>query len=158
MSHIPVNHPLRSFYRFLAALAGLYILIFGVVAFTRTKSFPAFSQSETAWALGLRANLGFAIISIIAGAILVVSALLGRNIDHFINIWGGLAFMLIGILMLALLESNANFFAFSMVNVIVSFVVGTVLFTAGLYGKTGTREDAIREDAVRHYVTPADHA
>ena len=32
---------------------------------------PPFSQSpnDNAWALGLRANLGFAIISIVAGAI-----------------------------------------------------------------------------------------
>jgi uncharacterized protein DUF4383 len=153
MSHIPVNHPLRSFYRFLAALAGLYILIFGIVAFTMTKSFPAFSQTHTAWALGLRANLAFSIISIIAGAVIVVSALLGRNIDYFINIWGGVGFMLVGILMLLLINTSANFFAFSVVNVIISFIIGVVLFTAGLYGKTGSREDAMHEDALRHSTT-----
>jgi hypothetical protein len=158
MSHIPVNHPLRSFYRFLAALAGLYILVFGVVAFTKTKGFPAFSQTHTAWALGIRANLAFSIISILVGAVLIVGALLGRNIDHFINIWGGGAFMIIGILMLLLMETSANFFAFSMANVIVSFVIGCVLLLAGLYGKTGTREQAIHEEDVRHSVMPPDRA
>jgi Domain of unknown function (DUF4383) len=158
MSHIPVNHPLRSFYRFLAVLAGLYILVFGVVAFTKTKDFPGFSQTETAWALGLRSNLAFAIVSIIAGAVVIVGALLGRNIDHFINIWGGLAFMFFGVLLLALLDSDANFFAFSMANVIVSFIIGVVLFTAGLYGRTGSSDLAAHEDAMRHSVVQRDHA
>jgi hypothetical protein len=150
MSHIPVNHPLRSFYRLLAGLAGLYILIFGIVGVTKTKGFPAFSQTQTAMSLGLRCNLGFAIISIIAGAIILVSALLGRNIDHFINIYGGIGFMLAGILLLGLLETNANFFAFTIWNVVASFLIGLTLFSAGLYGKTGTPQDAEAEEAYRH--------
>lgn len=158
MSHIPVNHPLRGFYRFLAALAGLYILVFGVVAFIKAKDFPAFSQTQTVRALGLHANLAFGVTSIVAGAVLLVGALLGRNIDRFINLWGGIAFMVVGILMLLLMETDANFFAFTMANVIVSFLVGTLLFAAGLYGKISTAEQALREDEMRHTLTPQGQA
>lgn len=158
MSHIPVNHPLRGFYRFLAALAGLYILVFGVVAFIKAKDFPAFSQTQTVRALGLHANLAFGVTSIVAGAVLLVGALLGRNIDRFINLWGGIAFMVVGILMLLLMETDANFFAFTMANVIVSFLVGTLLFAAGLYGKIGVAEQAPREDEARHTLTPQGQA
>jgi len=139
MSHIPVNHPLRTFYRFLAVLAGLYVLAFGIVAFSQTHGDSMFgtSASDHAWALGLRANSGFALISIVAGIIIVLCALVGRNIDRVVNIWGGLAFMVVGMAMLLLMQTNANFLAFSMSNVVASFLVGIVLFSAGLYAKTG---------------------
>jgi uncharacterized membrane protein len=141
---------MRTFYRFLAVLAGLYILVFGVVAFAKTRNYGAFSQDHLRWALGLRGNMGFALISIVAGAIIVVCAVIGRNIDRFINIVGGIAFMVMGILMLILIRTDANFLGFSMVNCIVSFLIGSVLFAAGLYGKTGTAADAAAEEAVRH--------
>ncbi len=150
MLHTPINHPLRGFYRFLAGLAGLYILVFGVVAFTRTKGEPLFSQDHLSWALGLRSNLAFAILSIIAGAVILVAALIGRNLDHFIYLWGGVAFMLMGIVMMLLLESDANFLGFSMANCIVSFIIGSVLLTAGLYTKSGTSEQAADEEVYRH--------
>jgi hypothetical protein len=150
MAHTPINHPLRGFYRFLSALAGLYVLVFGVVAFTKTKGDPLFSQDHLAWALGLRSNLAFAILSIIAGAVILVAALLGRNIDHFVFLWGGGGFMIVGILMLALLESDSNFLGFSMSNCIVSFLIGAILVTAGLYTKTGTPDQAADEETFRH--------
>lgn len=150
MSHIPINHPMRTFYRFLSALVGLYVLVFGVVALARTKGTPAFSQDHLSWALGLRSNLGFAVISIVVGAIILVSALIGRNIDHFVNVGGGIFFMVAGMLMMVLMETNANFLGFSMANCIASFVIGTVLLAAGLYGKTGSAEDAVAEELARH--------
>ncbi len=144
MSHIPVNHPLRSFYRFLAALAGLYVLVFGIVAFAKTSGngVGAFSQSHLQWALGLRANAGFAIISIVAGAVIVVAAVIGRNVDRYINVAGGLFFMVVGMGMMLLMRTDANFLGFSMANSIASFLIGTVLFAAGLYGKTESRKVA----------------
>ncbi len=156
-SHIPINHPLRPFYRFLAILAGLYVLIFGIVAFSRTRNFSAFSQdaNQHAWALGLRANLGFAIISIIAGAVVLVSAVIGRNFDRWVNIVGGLGFMVAGLGSLLLLQTNANFLAFSVANCVASFIIGTVLFAAGLYGKVGTAEQAQAFEAARHEPQPA---
>jgi hypothetical protein len=151
MSHIPVNHPMRTFYRTLAALTGLYILVFGVVAFSKTKGDAAFDQHNLVWALGLRANMAFAVMSIAAGAVILVCTLIGRNIDRAINFVGGIAFMVVGMLMLALLRTDANFLGFSMTNVVVSFIIGTVLFAAGLYGKAGSAEQAAAEEHFRHH-------
>jgi hypothetical protein len=158
-SHIPVNHPMRPFYRFLSVLAGLYVLIFGIVAFTKARNMTAFSQShdQNVWALGLRSNLGFAIISIIAGAIILVCAVIGRNIDRWVNIVGGLFFMVVGLAMLLLLQTNANFLTFSMSNCVASFIIGTVLFSAGLYGKTGSEAEAHAVEAARRGPTATGH-
>jgi hypothetical protein len=60
-------------------------------------------------------------------------------------------FTFVGLLMLALLQTNANFLGFSMVNCIVSFVLGMVVFAAGLYGKTGSETDVAAEEAFRHH-------
>jgi hypothetical protein len=156
-SHIPTNHPMRPFYRFLAILAGLYILIFGIVAFSRTRGMAAFSQAQGqhAWALGLRSNLGFALISIVAGAIIIVCTIIGRNLDRWVNIVGGLAFMAIGLAMLLLLQTDANFLMFSMSNCVASFIIGTVLFSAGLYGKVGSEAEARAIESERHNPQPA---
>jgi hypothetical protein len=150
MSHIPINHPLRSFYRVLAVLAGIYVLVFGIVAFARTKGTALFGQDDLVWALGLRSNLGFALLSIVAGAIIIVAAVIGRNIDRFVFIWGGIAFMAIGMLSLILIRTDANFLGFSLVNCIVSMLIGAVLYSAGLYSRTGTDEEAEAEELVRH--------
>lgn len=151
MSHIPVNHPLRTLYRFLAAVAGLYILVFGVVLFGKTNGNAVFDQNNVVSALGLQGNMGFAVLSIAAGAVILVCTLIGRNIDRAINMVGGIAFMTVGILMLCLLRTDANFLGFSMTNVVVSFVIGVLLFAAGLYGKTGSAEQAAAEEHARHH-------
>jgi len=151
MAHIPINHPLRPLYRVLTAIAGLYILIFGIIGATKTSGSALFSQSHLHWVLGLRTNLAFAILSIAAGVVILISVFIGRNIDHYLDIAAGLTFMVVGMLMLALLQTNANFLGFSMVNCIVSFILGMVVFAAGLYGKTGTPQEGAAEEAFRHH-------
>ena len=126
-SHIPINHRLQPFYRFLAALAGVYVLVFGIIGVIRTSSHPLFDQHVDASVFGLRENLAFSIISIIVGVIVFGGAVVG-----------GIVFLGAGMLMMALLQTDANFLNFQMATCIVSFVIGLVLFTAGLYGRTGT--------------------
>jgi hypothetical protein len=58
--------------------------------------------------------------------------------------------MLVGMAMLALLETDANFLNFSVATCVVSFVIGIALLTAGLYGKVGTVDAARAEEAFRH--------
>ena len=137
-SHLPVNHPLRPLYRVLVALIGAGIVVFGIVGYTRTRGTALFAQEHLPWVLGLRTNLAFALLSVLSGAVLVVCAVIGRNLDFRINLLGGLLFMVIGMLMLGLLRTDVNFLGFSMTNCVVSLVLGTVVFTAGLYGRTGT--------------------
>ncbi len=149
MSHIPVNHPLRPVYRVLAALTGAYVLIFGVVGFFTTSGSEMFERADTT-ALGLRTNLAFSLASVVAGAVILLAVVVGRNLDYVVNLWGGVAFILAGTAMMALLNTDLNVLNFSMATVVVSFVIGMVLFSAGLYGKSGSVAAARAEELARH--------
>jgi hypothetical protein len=136
LAHLPVNHPLRPLYRLLAGLVGLFALVFGIIGFTRTRGTAPFANTDLPLVLGLRTNLAFAVLSIVGGAVLVVCAVIGRNLDHLVNLLGGVVFMTVGLLMLGLLQTDANFLGFTMTDCVVSLIFGTVVFTAGLYGRT----------------------
>ena len=150
MAHFPVNHHLRPLYRALAGLAGVYMLVFGIVGFSATSGLPLFTQDEAQWALGLRTNPAFAILSIAAGAVVIVANVIGRNIAHQINQLAAVVFVVVGMAMLLLLQTDANLFAFSMSNVIVTFILALVVGTASLYDRTGSAEEAHAEEAYRH--------
>ena|SRR5258706_8615915 len=150
MAHFPVNHHLRPLYRALAGLAGIYMLVFGIVGFSETSGLPLFTQDEAQWALGLRTNPAFAILSIAAGAVVVVANVLGRNIAHYVNQLAAIVFVVVGLGMLLLLQTSANFFAFSMSNVVVTFILALVVGTASLYDRAGSAEEAHAEEAFRH--------
>ena len=147
--HLPINHRLGGFYRFLAGLAGLYILAFGIVGVIETRGQGFFERSTTE-ALGLRTNPAFAILSIVVGAIVLLGALIGRNIDHYINYFGGIVFWAAGLAGLLVMSTKANILNFNVTTSIVSFIIGTVLFLSGLYGKKGTLEEAVQEEIFRH--------
>lgn len=149
MAHIPVNHPLRPLYRTLAGLIGAYILVFGVIGLIQTWGDPLFDRGDV-WVLGLRTNLAFAVLSIAYGLVLLGANLLGGNLGHLVNVGAGVLFMLAGMLMMTLMQTDANILNFSMSTVIVSLVFGLIVFTAGLYDKVGTSEEAEAEDAFRH--------
>lgn len=150
MAHIPLNHHLQPLYRVLAGAAGLYVLLFGVVGVVQTGSFELFAQKGLPSVLGLRANRAFAILSIVVGLILLGGALIGRNLDQRINLFASVVFLVAGLAMMVLMQTDLNFLGFTMATCIVSFVIGLVLFTASLYGKVGTAEDVRREEAFRH--------
>jgi hypothetical protein len=135
LSHMPVNHHLRPFYRFLAGLTGTYVLLFGIVGVAMTRGDDLFSRADVS-ALGLRTNLAFSIASVVAGIVVLLAVFLGRNVDTKVTFWGGLAFMIAGTAMMAVLRSDLNKLNFGISTVVVSFVIGTVLFTAGMYIRT----------------------
>ncbi|MEJ3742129.1 DUF4383 domain-containing protein [Actinomycetes bacterium KLBMP 9797] len=154
MAHIPVNHPLRPLYRTLAGLIGAYILVFGVIGLIQTWGDPLFDRGDV-WVLGLRTNLAFAILSIAYGLVLLGANLLGGNLEHLVNVGAGVLFMFAGMLMMTLMQTDANILNFSMSTVIVSLVFGLLVFTAGLYDKVGSSEEAEAEQAFRRAATPA---
>jgi hypothetical protein len=158
-THLPVNHRLRPLYRFLAALAGAYVLVFGIVGVIKTAGEPFFDQNSATSVVGLRSNMAFAILSIVVGLIVLVGTVVGRNIDHVINLVAGIIFLVAGMLMMTVLQTNANFLNFQISTCVVSFVIGLVLFTAGLYGRTGSHADHIREEHFRAHVIddPEEH-
>jgi hypothetical protein len=154
MLHLPVNHHLRPLYRTLAGLAGLYVLVFGVLGSVRSRGLDFFAQPKSGahlpWVLGLRTNPAFALLSIVVGLVIVLAAIVDRNVDYYVNIAAGSVFLLAGMAMMTLLQTDFNFLGFSMANCIASFILGTVVFIAGLYGRAGSTDRAHEEEAVRH--------
>jgi len=148
-SHLPKNHPLRSFYRFLAFLAGAYIITFGIVGIAVSSGHGAFARDDV-HALGLRTNLAFSILSVLVGVVVIGVVVVGRNIDRNVNIVLGPGFMLVGLVMLTVMRTGANFLNFDMATCIVSFVIGLIFSTSALYGEVASAEHAAREEAFRH--------
>ncbi len=133
-SHLPVNHRMRGLWRVLATLAGLYVLLVGIVGLSQTAGMDTFATHGKR-VLGLTMNPGFSILSIVIGAIIVLVTVVGRNIDVPVNLVLSFVFNLAGMFSLAFLRTDLNFFAFSVTNCVVSFVVGTILFLASMYGR-----------------------
>src|SRR4029453_6626990 len=79
--HTPVNHHLRPLYRVLAAVVWVYVLVFGAGGFLTTRDRPAFDRTGES-ALGLQTNLGFSVASLVAGAVILLALLIGRNVDY----------------------------------------------------------------------------
>jgi len=157
MSHLPKNHRLRPLYRFLAFLAGLYCIIFGAVGVATTGSAGAFSQGSY-WAVGLKTNLAFSILSIVVGVIVVAVTLIGRNLDRNVLMVLGPGFILMGVAMMAIMQTSANVLNFGMSTCVVSFIIGTVLFAGALYGETSDPRLAVVEEHQRtHAPDPERH-
>jgi hypothetical protein len=149
MAHIPVNHHLRSVYRALAGLTGLYVLVFGIAGAVESAGSDLFDRGDIV-ALGLRTNMAFSILSIVSGLVILGALVIGRNLDQFVNYWGGFLFLVVPTLMMLLLRTDGNILNFSMTTVVVSYVIGMVLLAAGLYSKIGT-EEAKREAELYRY-------
>jgi Domain of unknown function (DUF4383) len=148
LRHLPVNHRLRGLYRFLAALTGLYVLVYGIVGLFVCRGQDPFARTDTQ-ALGLRTNLAFSIMSIVVGAVVLIGIAVDHNWDHVLNFFGGLAFLVVGMLMLGLLQTDLNVFNYNVTKCVVSFIIGVVLFLAGLYSRVGPPEEAQAEEATR---------
>jgi Domain of unknown function (DUF4383) len=154
MAHFPVNHHLQPLYRVLAGLAGAYVLAFGITALVRTREIPWFAQRGLPSALGLHANRAFAVLSIVVGLILFVGAIIGGNLDRWINLIAGVVFLVAGMAMMILMQTSFDYLGFTMATCIVSFVIGLLLSLAGLYGRVGTVEDVECEERHRHGAGP----
>jgi hypothetical protein len=150
--HLPINHPLRPLYRAFAGLIAVYVLVFGVVGFFRTQGMDFFANRGE-WVLGLSTNPAFSLLSVANGVILIAAVLIGRNVYHYLALVAGGVFMVAGIAMLLLLRTDVNFLGFTMTNCIVSFIFGTAVLAAGLYGKVGTVEEVAAESEFRHGAT-----
>ncbi|MFI6760293.1 DUF4383 domain-containing protein [Micromonospora sp. NPDC050417] len=147
MAHIPINHPARPLYRVLSGLVGLYILIFGIFGLVETSGDSLFGRDDV-YALGLRTNLAFSLVSVLFGIVILIGASLRGNLGHFMNLTAGVVFLVVGIVMLTVLQTDANILNFSVATVVVSMIFGLVTFATGLYDKVGPPE---RAEAERHY-------
>ena len=64
-------------------------------------------------------------------------------------------FLVAGFAMMVVMQTDLNVLGFTMATCVVSFIIGLVLFTAGLYGKVASPERAAYEDRFRHGGPPA---
>jgi hypothetical protein len=134
MSHIPVNHPLRPIYRALGALAGVYLVVFGVAGLISTAGEGLFGQGDFG-ALGQGTNLFWSIVSVLVGAIVVIAAAIGKNSDVEVFKYFGWGIIGVGSYSLAFSRTDANFLNHTVGTVVVLYLLGMLLVTAGLYSK-----------------------
>ncbi|MFG2828012.1 DUF4383 domain-containing protein [Streptomyces sp. NPDC048434] len=130
--HLPVDHRLSKVYRIGAGLMGLVLVAFGVLGLIHHIGFFDTGGDTVA---GLNTNGALSVLSIVVGAILVAGMVIGGNLASTLNIVFGGLFLLSGFVNLALLQTDANFLAFQLQNVLFSFVVGLMLLVFGMYGR-----------------------
>jgi hypothetical protein len=149
MAHYPLNHHLRQTYRFCAGLAGLYLLLFGVIGLGRTWGDPFFHRGSD-WVLGLRTNPAAAWLATLVGLVFVAVVLIGGNVYQRVVLvlgWGMCAFAMV---VMTMIQTDANVFNVSMVNVITFVVLGLIALVGGLYGKVGSSDSAHAEESAAH--------
>ncbi|MEO3775436.1 DUF4383 domain-containing protein [Micromonospora sp. B11E3] len=139
-SHTPVNHPARPVYRAIGGLVGLYFVVFGVLGIIASAGGDFLAQDDTK-VLGQGTNLGYSLLSVVLGLLILASTAIGRNVDVAVNQWLAYALMVLGLAELAFLQTDANIFNFTMATDIVVLTLSLVLLMVGMYGKVGTDEE-----------------
>ena len=142
MAHYPVNHRMRGFYRALAALAGLYLFAYGIVGVATTSGADFFARGHY-WALGLRTNPAQAWLMLLVGVVVTAAAVIGRNLHHRINRMAGWGVVVLAIVVMCTMRTDANILNFSIVNVVVLIGLGLTILCAALYGKIETDPEMI---------------
>ncbi|MEV0273301.1 DUF4383 domain-containing protein [Hamadaea sp. NPDC050747] len=135
--HAPVNHPLRPLYRTIAAVSALVTVAIGVIGFFGTSSDDYFAAGDGKVLGLLGMNPGHALLMAGSGVVLLLALLVGRNVDHVVSFLFGAALMAVGTAGLLIMRTDANFLNYRMSNVIVAYVIGSLLMAAGLYLKSG---------------------
>ncbi|GGK30730.1 hypothetical protein GCM10010124_24310 [Pilimelia terevasa] len=148
MLHMPINHPLSPLFRTVAGLVGGYVFAFGTVGVLMSWGTPFFGR-EDIWALGLRTNPAFAVLSLFVGAVVLAGAVLGGQFAHWVNLAGGAVFLVAGVAMLGFMQTSANLLNFSVGTCVVSYLVGMAMLLAGLYDRVGSPTEAAAEEAFR---------
>ncbi|WP_200309181.1 DUF4383 domain-containing protein [Streptomyces adelaidensis] len=133
--HLPVDHRLSRVYRVGAGLMGLFLLVFGIFGLIDKVGWFDTRGDEVA---GLSTNGTLSVLSICVGLLLLAGMVIGGNFASTLNMTLGVLFILSGFGNMALLDTDSNFLAFRIQNVLFSFVVGILLMTFGMYGRVGT--------------------
>ncbi|WP_236543510.1 DUF4383 domain-containing protein [Spiractinospora alimapuensis] len=128
----PPDRRLDLVYRFGAAMTGLVLVGFGGAGLvTRLPLFD--TQGEVI--AGVATNGALSFISLAVGSLLVGASVIGGKFASTVSLLVGVAFVGSGFVHLVLMNTNHNVFAFSMPNVICSFVVGLAIMYCGMDGR-----------------------
>lgn len=114
-----------------AATLGSFLLVFAIVGFAHQV--PMVSTGERV--LGLYTNGALSIISLVVGAVLLVSAMRSARSASTLTGSLGALFLLSGLLHLALINTSLNLLSFGLSNIFFSLVVGIALLGIGAYGR-----------------------
>ncbi|MGW0748686.1 DUF4383 domain-containing protein [Streptomyces sp. NPDC002587] len=133
--HLPADHKLAKVYRVGAGLTGLLLVAFGILGLIDQIGFFD-TGGDTV--LALNTNGALSVLSICIGGLLFVGMVIGGTFASTLNIVLGVLFILSGFVNLALLDTDFNFLAFEIQNVLFSFVVGVMLMWFGMYGRVGS--------------------
>jgi hypothetical protein len=136
LRHAPVNHPLRPVYRLIAAVAAVVTVLLGFIGFAVTSSHDYFGKGDGS-VLGLGMNPGHGLLMAGTGVVVLLALLVGRNVDQVLLLFFGIALMAVGTFGLLVMRTDINFLNYRMPNVIVAYIIGSLLLTAGLYVKSG---------------------
>ncbi|MFC3991984.1 DUF4383 domain-containing protein [Actinoplanes siamensis] len=128
-------------YRLAGFVAGAYLVVFGIVGFAQTAgdSFTGYTGDRV---IGQGSNLLWSILSLVIGALVLLGAVVGRNVDVEVDKYLGWALLVIGSYSMATIRTDANFLGFSMATVVVTYLVGLLLITIGLYSKVAPQSKA----------------
>ncbi|MBD0690606.1 DUF4383 domain-containing protein [Streptomyces sp. CBMA123] len=133
---LPVDHKLLMVWRIGAGLGGVFLIVFGALGLA---DHPGFLDTQGDQVVGLSTNGALAVLSIVAGAILVIGAVIGGNFAANLNMAVGVLFVLSGFYGLTVLgRPEANILNFRMSNVLFAFLFGVVLTTFGMYGRVSS--------------------
>ena len=126
-SSLPVNHRLRGVYRAVGGIVGVLLVVFGIAGFVVSGD-----------VFGAPASTAFSAICLVAGIVMILAALQGRNLAAEVNAYLGAVLIVLGFAcMLTQHIDGANFLGTSMADVIILFVAGVAALAAGFYGRVG---------------------
>lgn len=143
---LPLNHRLRQTYRVIVGLVGLFLVVAAAYGFAIAGDVP-FAGDQGVSLLGYTINRAAAVMWIGVGVVSVFSALVDRNALPGIATGLGLALLIFGIVLLATLWGSWNGLAYTVTDVLVTFVVGLVLLWCGMYswGLAERRRNEMRQ-------------
>ena len=115
-----------------ALVVAAVIAAFGVLGLINGLAYFSTDGQRIA---GLSSNGLLSTISLVTAAVLVFAAVRGPRVASTTMLVIGVLFLGSALVNLALLESDWNFLAFSVANVVFSICAGLVLLTLGAYGR-----------------------
>jgi len=155
IGELPLNHPLRGFYRTVIAVGGVVLAVFGILWIVANGS-PI--GGDGASIIGLHANGTFGSFSLLIGVVLIGATIVGRNVDHWLGFLLAALCMVLGVLGLALIRTTPQPFALSAGTCIALLALGAVLLCASSYVGTGTAAQARHRALSAGHLTAAEYA
>jgi hypothetical protein len=128
----PETGRVPTVHRFGALVVAAVIAAFGVLGLLDGLDYFSTDGERIA---GLSSNGLLSTISLATAAVLVFAALRNSRVASTVMLVIGALFLVSALANLAVLETEINFLAFSMANVVFSIVAGLVLLTLGAYGR-----------------------